>query len=413
MRLSVASLLWIAAGLILLAACGSPGGGLTSVPPTALPATPRPTNTPRVLPSPGPTHTPSQPLPTSTAVPPTPTPTPAGLQLAYIHQGDVWLVSGVEGAGIQLTQAGGITAFTWSPDGQTLAYVHQDGGGPALYIMPGDRSRPPQPLGAGDQPTWAPDGHRLAFVRAGQIYIIAADGSGERRLSQDDAWLWGNPVFTADGKSVIAGGADRNTIGASGNAEFYLYSFPIEGGPPTRLPALGKPFAGRLPGDLRLAPGGGYLAFFTSFHHNACSSPGDYYVLASDGGGAHSVLPQKLVAQTQPANDISILGLGFAWAPTGDRLALGAQVYDCSRFFSGGGGPILGPAAIYMVDVQGQLLAELAKPGSEVDWSPDGTRLAYVARADPLQPEGPIFTLAPDGSDERAIAPGQKPAWRP
>ncbi|MER3514539.1 MAG: hypothetical protein C4310_09260 [Chloroflexota bacterium] len=68
---------------------------------------------------------------------------------------------------------------------------------------------------------------------------------------------------------------------------------------------------------------------------------------------------------------------------------------------------------IYIVDLEGRLLADLAKPGSELSWSADGSRLAYVARPSPIQLEGTIFTLAVDGSDERAIGPGQRPVWRP
>lgn len=390
--------------LALLAACSTPAGGPMPTPPAAL----RPTNTPRPTAPPGETPT-AAPQPTATAIP---SPTPPTLQLAYIAQGDLWL-TGIEGPGERLTEQGGITDLAWSPDGTRLAYVRQEGSQPRIYLLSADRSQPPQPLTSGSAPTWSPDSRRLAFNRDYQVYVIDAGGSAERRLSQDEAWVWGNPAFSADGESVIAAGAPRDFIGAAGNTEFYLYRFPLAGGPPLRLPGLSAPFNGRLPAALRLAPDGAHLAFFTSFHNNACSAPGDYIVLGSDGSDAHSVVPEKLAQQTDPARDISLVGLGFAWGQAGDRLALAAQVNDCSRFYSEGQGPILGLAAIYVVDLEGRLLAELAKPGSELSWSADGSRLAYVARPSPIQPEGTIFTLAVDGGDERAIGPGQKPVWRP
>lgn len=403
MRLLTVTALALGA-LALLAACSTPAGGPTPTPPAPL----RPTNTPQPTAPPGETPT-AAPQPTATMPP---SPTPAALQLAYIAQGDLWL-TGIEGPGERLTEQGSITDLAWSPEGARLAYVRQEGSQPRIYLLPADRSQASQPLTSGSAPAWSPDGRRLAFNRDYQVYVIGADGSDERRLSQDDAWVWGNPAFSADGESVIAAGALRDFIGASGNTEFYLYRFPLAGGPAVRLPGLSAPFNGRLPASLRLAPGGAHLAFFTSFHNNACSAPGDYIVLESDGSSAHSVVPEKLTQQIDPRRDISLVGLGFAWGPAGDRLALAAQVNDCSRFYSEGQGPILGPAAIYIVDPEGRLLADLAKPGSELSWSADGSRLAYVARPSPIQPEGTIFTLAVDGSDERAIGPGQRPVWRP
>jgi hypothetical protein len=232
-------------------------------------------------------------------------------------------------------------------------------------------------------------------------------------LSQDDGWVWGNPVFSTDGASVIAGGADRHLMGAQGNTDFFLHRFPLDGGASVQLPGLSAPFNGRLPYDLRPAPNGAHLAFYTSWHLSACSSPGDFSVLDADGGNAHSIVPEALANQLDPDKDISLVGLGYAWGPQGERLALGAQTNDCSGFYTGGPAPILGPAAIYIVNLQGELLEEIAKPGSELSWSADGARLAYVARTSPIEPEGTIFTLTAEGGDERAIGPGQSPAWRP
>jgi TolB protein len=33
---------------------------------------------------------------------------------------------------------------------------------------------------------WSPDGRTIAFLRNGEVYIVKADGSGERRLTQLD-----------------------------------------------------------------------------------------------------------------------------------------------------------------------------------------------------------------------------------
>jgi Tol biopolymer transport system component len=36
-------------------------------------------------------------------------------------------------------------------------------------------------------PAWPPDGRKLAFDRAGEIYVMNADGSGHRNLTRS---LW-------------------------------------------------------------------------------------------------------------------------------------------------------------------------------------------------------------------------------
>jgi TolB protein len=105
-------------------------------------------------------------------------------------------------------------AVSWSPDGSEIAYVRpNDGGGngvsgaplqargSGLYVMRADgtgerllsaRADAPQrsALGQVTRPRWSPDGSQVAFVRDGEIFIIGADGIGERSVARglDPAW---------------------------------------------------------------------------------------------------------------------------------------------------------------------------------------------------------------------------------
>jgi len=78
----------------------------------------------------------------------------------------------------------------YSPDGSRIAFTATDGGNSDVWVMAADGSGarklttdPALDL----SPSWSPDGKRIAFVsdRAGtpQLYLMNADGSGVRRLT--------------------------------------------------------------------------------------------------------------------------------------------------------------------------------------------------------------------------------------
>ena len=56
-----------------------------------------------------------------------------------------------------------------------------------IYVMAPDGSNQHPLTGAGSTfdstPSWSPDGKRIAFARNGAIFVMAADGSGQRRLT--------------------------------------------------------------------------------------------------------------------------------------------------------------------------------------------------------------------------------------
>jgi Tol biopolymer transport system component len=115
-----------------------------------------------------------------------------------------------------------------SPDGSQLAFVRTEGNVTHIYVAP-LAGGVPRLLTASRAtlPRWSPDGKRIAFspartVRAG-VFIIGADGSGERRLTDTGSWA----VWWPDGRRLA-----YLRVGPDGAQQ--LWSVPAEGGPSRR-----------------------------------------------------------------------------------------------------------------------------------------------------------------------------------
>lgn len=141
---------------------------------------------------------------------------PDGEHLAFsalVDDRPVVLVADRRGAGATVVGPPGLGgAFPrWSPDGATIAF--KGGANDAergIYLMRPDGSdlrRITTANGVSGGPTfdamWSPDGRRIAFV-AGfgwtfDIWVVNADGSGERRITSDPSRIDDHPRWSPDG----------------------------------------------------------------------------------------------------------------------------------------------------------------------------------------------------------------------
>jgi TolB protein len=121
---------------------------------------------------------------------------------------------------------------SWSPDGRLIAFSSSEWTpeNPEIYVVRPDgtgRRRLTRTKGSvdvlGDDgwPTWAPDGKRIAFssnrTGDGEIWIMNANGSGQRRLAglpRRDDWA---PSFSGDGRSIAF-----HSLGANGKSRLYV-----------------------------------------------------------------------------------------------------------------------------------------------------------------------------------------------
>ncbi len=143
--------------LALLAGCGSPTpraqsptGAEPTRPATAEPAVIEPTATIAPPLSPGPSGTADSATPTAEALSPTIVHAGAGKatgEIAYLLEGDIWLLDLASGDTRQVTQRGDVETVTWTADGRGLVF------------------------GAG--------------AEAADLYAIERDGSAAERLTED------------------------------------------------------------------------------------------------------------------------------------------------------------------------------------------------------------------------------------
>lgn len=92
----------------------------------------------------------------------------------------------------------------WSPDGRQIAFASSREGSLDIYVMAADGSGDPERLTStkenDEHPTWSPDGKRIAFQRSdGHLYVMNADGSGARRVTSSLS-PQADPAWSPDGR---------------------------------------------------------------------------------------------------------------------------------------------------------------------------------------------------------------------
>jgi Tol biopolymer transport system component len=161
----------------------------------------------------------------------------------------------------------------WSPSEDVIAFARDDGG----YVVNADGSGL-QRIGEGIPGDWSPDGTKLAFVRDSHIYVTEADGSKGRRLSRVES-SDNIPDWSPDGKKIAFAGvrgtavvsADVYVMNADGTGERRLTKFPN---------GDGECFHGGIAG-IDWSPDGGRIVFGVSVV--GCKKVGDLYIVKPDG----------------------------------------------------------------------------------------------------------------------------------
>ncbi len=170
---------------------------------------------------------------------------PDGRKLAFVG-GGIWVVN-ADGSGMRrLTSNAGDTFPAWSPDERKLAFVRTGRclrcrANAKLYVMNADghgQHKLASGAGISSPPAWSPEGRTIAFERSyrpspntpslrymhiTEIFVINADGSGQRKLT-----FGARPLWSPDGRGIAFNRSGRLVGG--------LYVMNADGsGQPLRL----------------------------------------------------------------------------------------------------------------------------------------------------------------------------------
>jgi len=135
-------------------------------------------------------------------------------EIAYILDGDIWLLDLFTGESQQLTTDGDNRWPTWSTDGRYLLYTHGNMEETAdLYILEVGQGEPRLLVENACCAAWEPDGDRIAYIAlaGGELAIEAVrpDGSGKETLFAPlqygrSSWPTGNMLWLPETGGILA-----------------------------------------------------------------------------------------------------------------------------------------------------------------------------------------------------------------
>jgi TolB protein len=291
-----------------------------------------------------------------------------------------------------------------------IAFISEPPGGGycgVVYVMNADGSGQRRltnggaPTGCGQEhrPAWSPDGRRMAFVRHDpqfgisgppDIWVMNVDGTAGRRVARNVGW------------SVPAWSPDRRRIafvGGRGNPGLWVVN--ADGSGQSRLTR----HAASLTSAPVWSPDGGRIAFVGWRDGNFGSHNLEIYVINADGSGQ-----RRLTRNTAQDRDP-------VWSADGRRIA----------YVSNG--------QLYVINADGSRQRRLTRTNGARNvapaWSPDGRRIAFerrVGRQDhrgtPLEYgqcsrcierlSSQVYVMNSDGSEARKLAERSgAPVWSP
>lgn len=243
-----------------------------------------------------------------------------------------WDVAAIPGEAREVsidTRSGSWMSLDVSPDGKTIAfdllgdiYVIPIAGGEAKSINSG--------LAWSMQPRFSPDGSEIAFTSdaggGNNIWIMKADGSDARQLTEEDFRLLNNPYWSPDG-AYIAARKHFTTSRSLGTGEIWIYHRNGGGG----VAVVERPDKGHQKelGEPAFSPDGRYI------YYSLDQTPGGTFIYAQDSNGEVFAIRRHDLETGE--NIVFVTGAGGAVrpapSPDGKYLAFVRRIRGESALF--------------------------------------------------------------------------------
>lgn len=292
-----------------------------------------------------------------------------------------------------------LIAFSSNRDGDFDLYVMRPDGSGLRQLTRNEASRSSE--ARDESPSFSPDGNRIAFVSnrdhpggalgSYELYVVDADGSGERRLT-NDLLAQSQPSWTSDGRILFGVcGHELRTC--------RIETMRPDGSDRRRVEAVPASIVlfgiGRSPDGSKVAfarPERGDIWAFENM---------DVYVADADWSDERRLT-------NDPGNDG-----GALWSPDGAKLLFASDrdrngrclFHDCV-----GHAPEL-----YVMTADGSDQRRLTRTRATEGgwaWSPDGSRIVFARIADE-EDDYELFLMNADGSCERRLTDHDAWDWMP
>ncbi|MCM3903894.1 MAG: hypothetical protein ND866_19500, partial [Pyrinomonadaceae bacterium] len=262
----------------------------------------------------------------------------------------------------------GVTPRTVPGRNGKIAFSSAFDGNLEIYTTEADGSnvqRLTNNSGSDSGPKWSPDGTKIAFARHnsnfGEIFVMNADGSDQRRLTQSRSDH--SPTWSPDGTKLAFSSRRGNNFDIN-----VIYVMNADGSNQTELTNSGRA------GSLGWSPDSSRIAFDSNRDGNS-----EIYVMNADGGDV-----QRLTNNS---------GFDFLpkWSPDGTRIAFVSNRDEPNPSACGNCN-----FEIYVMNADGSNQTRLTNNPSydlSPEWSPDGTRIVFQSNS------VDIYVMNADGSN--------------
>jgi TolB protein len=337
---------------------------------------------------------------------------PDGSEIAFVSTrrngtADIWVLNLAAGTYRHLTDHGNGFRPSWSPDGQWIAFTSD---------------RDTAPVNAAG---------RWEFVHSTSLYIIGANGTGLRRLTQPGGFA-GSPKWSPDGRKIVY-------YEAAAEDTFAMRSRPAESSV-SQIVRIDVSSGAREqlstgPG-IKLSPqwlDANDIAYVTKwgpdpgfeFTSKGKGARGEFRNPAWSADGKHVVYHKQLAADRHrltptfsrdPEFELMLTDFFTAFSPSGNQVAMSV------RSTAPAPGDFEESSLEVMRTDGSDRRAIFAQAGINAlapSWSPMGDQIAFGVGTFFLRPGSParLALIKPDGSDFRLITSGEIdsgfPSWSP